>query len=60
MPGHQECDKCDFECRSFNDMPGHYNNEYGKGEQAQQRVHIETTDNEVELELSAKDVQIAS
>ena len=41
-------------------MPSHYNNEYGKGEQTQQRVHIETTDNEVELELSAEDVQIAS
>lgn len=60
MPGHQECDKCDFTCRSFNDMLSHYNKEHGKGEHSQEQVQIETTDDEVELEPTAEDVKITS
>ena len=56
MPGHQECDKCDFTCRSFNDMLSHYNKEHGKGEHSQEQVQIEITDDEVELEPTAEDV----
>ena len=41
-------------------MLSHYNNEHGKGEQAQKQVHIKTTDGEVELEPMAEDVQITS
>ena len=58
MLRHRECAKCDFTCRSSNDMVSLYNNGHGKGEQAQQQVSIETTDIEVELEPSAEDVQM--
>ena len=45
---------------TFNDMLSHYNNEHGKGEQAQKQIRIESTGDEVELEPTAEDVQIAS